>query len=148
MNIDPLQILLVDDDETDRRIFQEAIAEIKIKCVVHTVNNGMELISYLNKPNITIPDLVLLDLNIPVKNSIECLKEIRSKSKFNIMTVAIYSTSESAIEIAETFLYGANVHITIHKDFNVLKQLLNIVVSTTHLYRGDTLSRKNFILKI
>jgi CheY-like chemotaxis protein len=64
---DPLHVLLADDDETDRLIFKEAFEELKIKTIVHTVNNGEQLMDYLNKKDSHLPHLPFLDLNMPRK---------------------------------------------------------------------------------
>jgi CheY-like chemotaxis protein len=144
----PLKILLADDDESDRLLFKEAFGELKIKTVVHTVNNGMQLMEYLTKKDAALPHLVFLDLNMPRKNGLECLKEIRSIEKFKEIPIAIYSTSASKNDIEETFRNGANVYIKKPSDFNILKQLLEKVVSAAHLYRDPSFNIEKFLMKI
>ena len=92
MKNDPFHILLVDDDESDRLIFKEALEEMEIKPIVHTANNGMELMAYLTKTDARLPNLLFLDLNMPRKNGLECLKEIRNNEKLKDIYIAIYST--------------------------------------------------------
>jgi CheY-like chemotaxis protein len=144
----PLMILLADDDESDRLLFKEAFGELKIKSVVHTVNNGRQLMDYLRKKDATLPHLIFLDLNMPRKNGLECLKEIRSNEKFKKIPIAIYSTSAFKIDIDETFSNGANVYIKKPSDFNILKQLLTKVVSTARLYQNPSFSIETFLLRI
>ena len=67
MNHDALHILLAEDDDDDRLFFKDAIEEIKVKTVVTMVNDGVELMEYLQKPNVHLPHLVFLDLNMPRK---------------------------------------------------------------------------------
>lgn len=148
MNNEPFHILLADDDEGDRLIFQEALEELEIKPIVQTVNNGMELMAYLTKKNARLPHLIFLDLNMPRKNGLECLKEIRSNEKLKDVPIAIYSTSYNEKDMEETFRNGANVYITKPDDFNILKQLLYKAVAATHLYHGNSFNRTNFLLKI
>ena len=107
----PLLILLADDDESDRLLFKEAFGDLKIESVVHTVNNGMQLMDYFTKKDAVLPHLIFLDLNMPRKNGLACLKEIRSMEKFAAIPIAIYSTSASQNDIEETFRNGANVYI-------------------------------------
>lgn len=85
MSNKPLNILLADDDEDDRLFFKEALENIKIKTVVTTVNDGIELMEYLNKSDIKYPDIVFLDLNMPRKNGIQCLEEIRKDKNLKIL---------------------------------------------------------------
>lgn len=88
-----LKILLADDDDDDRLFFKEALEDIKIKTKVHTVNDGTALMEHLNQPGIPLPDMLFLDLNMPKKNGIQCLEEIRKDQRFKELTIAIYSTS-------------------------------------------------------
>jgi CheY-like chemotaxis protein len=148
MNNDPLFILLADDDEADRLLFTEAFSEIKIKTVVVTVNNGEELMQWLHEEHTRLPHLIFLDLNMPRKNGLQCLKEIRSDEKLKNISVAIYSTSDSPKDIKETFLNGANIYITKPADFNTLKQVLEKAVLTAYQYQDKDMKKERFLLKI
>ena len=148
MNNKPFHILLADDDESDRLLFTEDFLELKIKTIAHTVNNGIELMEWLNMKNIHLPHLLFLDLNMPRKNGLQCLKEIRSNKKLKDISIAIYSTSDSEKDMEETFLNGANVYITKPNDFELLKQLLEKAVMAAFQYQGKTMKRENFLLRI
>lgn len=148
MKNEPFLILIADDDEADRMVFAEAFSELKIKTVVRTVNDGMQLMKWLSEREPPLPHFLFLDLNMPRKNGLECLKEIREGEKLKDIFVAIYSTSDSEDDIEETFLSGANVYITKPSNFNVLKQLLHKVVSATFIYEGNTFNRKNFLMRV
>lgn len=145
---DPLLILLADDDEGDRILFSEAFSELKIKTKVQTVNNGVQLMDWLNCPENPLPHFLFLDLNMPRKNGLECLREIRKDKRIKDIFVAIYSTSDNEKDMEETFLNGANVYIAKPSDYNVLKQLLYKAVSATLIYEGNTFNRNNFLLRI
>jgi CheY-like chemotaxis protein len=148
MEIEPIRILLADDDESDRLLFTEAFAELKIKTTVYTTNNGVELMERLNMKDLRLPHLIFLDLNMPLKNGLECLKEIRSDEKLKDISIAIYSTSENEKDVEETFVNGANVYITKPNNFGTLKQVLQKAVLYSHLYHDKSMNRENFILKI
>lgn len=141
-------ILLADDDESDRLLFTEAFSELKIKTTVHTVNNGIQLMEWLNTKSNHLPDLLFLDLNMPRKNGLECLKEIRSNEKLKDISIAIYSTSDNEKDMEETFLNGANIYITKPNNFTILKQVLGKAVMTAYRYRDQTMKRENFLLRI
>jgi CheY-like chemotaxis protein len=144
----PFHILLADDDEADRLLFTDAFSELKIETVVQTVNNGVQLMEYLRKKEKPLPQLLFLDLNMPRKNGLQCLMEIRGNEKLKDISVAIYSTSNSEKDIEETFLHGANIYIHKPADFNILKQVLEKAVRTTIQYKDETMNRDNFLLRI
>lgn len=148
MNTSPLNIILAEDDESDRINFSEAIGESRIKTSVHIVNDGVELMEYLEKKNTILPDLLFLDLNMPRKNGLQCLKEIRADEKFQNISVAIYSTSSTEQDIMDTFLQGANVYIRKPNNFAKLKEALDSVVRAASMYRDPPFNISNFVLKI
>jgi CheY-like chemotaxis protein len=148
MNSGSLKIVLADDDENDRSIFREALDEININTSVHTVNDGVELMDYLQNVDQPLPDLLFLDLNMPRKNGIQCLKEIRGTERLNGIAIAIYSTSAADKDVNDTFDGGANVYIKKPNDFTLLKKVLNQVAVTASVYRNPPFNIGNFILKL
>ena len=148
MNHDALHILLAEDDDDDRLFFKDAIEEIKVKTVVTMVNDGVELMEYLHNPNIHLPHLVFLDLNMPRKNGMQCLKEIRSNHKLKELSIAVYSTSALEKDIEETFINGANIYIKKPNDFEVLKNILAKVITINWQYHTSGLNKENFLLNI
>ncbi|MBK8702340.1 MAG: response regulator [Saprospiraceae bacterium] len=148
MNDEPFHILLADDDEGDRLLFEVAFSELKIKTVVHTVNNGIQLMEYLNMKDVSLPHLLFLDLNMLPKNGLECLKEIKSNANLKDIFIAIYSTSDNEKDIEETFYNGANIYLAKPYDFNMLKQALEKAVHMASQYQDQTMKRENFLLRI
>jgi CheY-like chemotaxis protein len=143
-----LHILLADDDEDDRLFFKQAIEVAKIKTIVTTVNNGEALMNHLYDPETVLPHLLFLDLNMPLKSGIECLKEIRKNNKFNDLLIAIYSTSSANQDVEQTFINGANVYIKKPDDFNALKKILAKVITINWQYHTAGLNKENFLLSI
>ncbi len=148
MNTEELHILLADDDDDDRLFFKDAINEIKVKTKVTLVNDGEQLMAYLNTPNIILPNVIFLDLNMPIKGGMQCLKEIRSNEKLKNLSVAIYSTSASDEDIEETFVKGANIYIKKPNDFVDLKRVLSEVITLNWQYYTCGLNKENFLLSI
>lgn len=148
MSDEPLRILLADDDEADRLLFKEAISELKIRTVVHSVNDGIDLMDALAVENQPLPQLLFLDLNMPRKDGMECLKEIRANEKYNDISIAIFSTSGTDVDMEETFLNGANVYIHKPNDFGSLKKLLERAVQVTYIYQEPPFSKENFLMKV
>jgi CheY-like chemotaxis protein len=148
INNDALYIVLAEDDEDDRLFFKEALQEIKVKTVITFVNDGSRLMNYLNQPDIRLPHVVFLDLNMPVKSGMECLVEIRRNSRLKDLAIVIYSTSASEEDIEEAFVNGANIYIKKPNDFSMLKSTLAKVVNLNWQYHTLGLKKENFLLSI
>lgn len=148
MQNDYIIITLADDDEDDRLFFTDAFDELKISTVVNTVNNGKELLDFLNKPETVLPNIIFLDLNMPIMNGIDCLKIIKENDKFKDIAIAIYSTSSSDKDVENTFILGANVYIKKPSNFNDLKKILSEVVITNWQYHTSGLNKDNFLLRL
>ncbi|AJR04677.1 response regulator [Siansivirga zeaxanthinifaciens] len=148
MQNEHIHIILADDDEDDRLFFTEAFDELKINTKVQTYKDGVYLMDYLNSESCIIPQVLFLDLNMPRKNGMECLKEIKENSKFKDMAIAIYSTSASEEDIENTFVYGANIYIKKPNSFKLLKKTLNQVVTINWQYHTNSLNKDNFLLRL
>ncbi|MEK8180085.1 response regulator [Flavobacterium buctense] len=143
-----IHIILADDDEDDRLFFTDAFDELKINTKVNTFNDGVELMNYLNQPEAILPNVLFLDLNMPRKNGIECLDEIKKNDRFNDIAIAIFSTSSSEEHIEETFVRGANIYIKKPSDFATLKKVLSDVVTINWQYYTSGLNKDNFLLRL
>lgn len=148
MRPSPLHIMLADDDEDDRLFFKEAFEEVKIDYNITTFNDGSQLMQHLFKEENPLPDIIFLDLNMPRKSGIECLKEIRDNERLKNISVAIYSTSSSEQDIEDTFVSGANVYIRKPNDFSMLKKILSDVVHINWQYITDGFNKDSFILSL
>lgn len=143
-----ISIVLADDDEDDRLFFKEAIEQLNLNSDLNLVENGNELMKYLEDLNSPLPDLVFLDLNMPRKGGLECLREIRSSKKLKGLTVAIYSTSSSEEDIEECFVRGANIYINKPNNFESIKSVLFKVISTNYQYNTSSLNKDNFVMVV
>jgi len=145
---DPIQIFLADDDEDDRNFFNEAITELKMESRVTTFKDGKDLMDYLEKPESRLPHILFLDLNMPCKTGFDCLKEIRTNSRFKDVSIAIYSTSSSEKDIEETFVGGANIYIKKPNDFSKLKKVIKDVVNINWQFHSSGLNKETFFFSI
>ena len=141
-----LHILLADDDEDDREMLREAIENSRVDIALHNFDDGEKLMTHLSTCNGNVPDMIFLDLNMPRKNGMECLTEIRTNKKFNNTVIAIYSTSSAEKDIDGTFHAGANIYIRKPKDYEVLKKAIADVLSTNWQYHTSKLNRENFVM--
>lgn len=143
-----IRIILADDDEDDRLFFTDAFDEIKINTLVTTFKHGQALLDFLNHPESVLPNIIFLDLNMPILNGIECLKQIKKNDKFKDIAIAIYSTSSSEKDVENTFVLGANIYIKKPSDFNALKKTLSEVVTINWQYHTNGLNKDNFLLRM
>ena len=148
MQKDFILITLADDDEDDRMFFTDAFEELKINTVVNTVNDGVALMNFLKAAETVLPNIIFLDLNMPLKSGIECLKEIKANPKFKDIVIAIYSTSSSEEDIENTFVLGANIYIKKPNNFGKLKEILSEVVTLNWQYITSGLNKDNFLLRM
>jgi CheY-like chemotaxis protein len=145
---DPMHILLADDDEDDRAFFSEAIMELKMDNKLTLFKDGKGLMDYLVHPDIKLPHILFLDLNMPGKTGIDCLKEIRANTRFKDVSVAIYSTSSSEKDIEDTFIEGANIYIKKPNDFSMLKKVIKEVINMNWQFHTSGLNIETFFFSI
>jgi CheY-like chemotaxis protein len=145
---DPMHILLADDDEDDRAFFSEAIMELKMDNKLTLFKDGKGLMDYLVDPDIKLPHILFLDLNMPGKTGIDCLKEIRANTRFKDVSVAIYSTSSSEKDIEDTFIEGANIYIKKPNDFSMLKKVIKEVINMNWQFHTSGLNIETFFFSI
>ncbi|MUH35573.1 response regulator [Zobellia amurskyensis] len=143
-----LNIALADDDEDDRMLFSEAIEDISIRTKLSLFNHGQELMDYLNLPNVILPNLIFLDLNMPIKNGMQCLKEIRQNPDLKDLCIAIYSTSSSERDIEETFLNGANIYLNKPNNFGKLQDSVERILQLNWQYHTSNLNKDTFLFRI
>ena len=148
MTTEHINICLADDDEDDRLFFTEAFDELRINTKVQTFNDGVALMDYLNNDDSILPNVLFLDLNMPRKNGVECLLEIKQNEKLNDIAIAIYSTSSSEDHIEETFINGANIYIKKPNDFEKLKKILSEIVTINWQYHTSGLNKENFLMRM
>lgn len=142
-----IEILLVDDDADDRATFADALSELKINTNLTLLEDGRNLLEYLENCE-KMPDILFLDLNMPYKSGVDCLKEIRELSKYNDLSIAIYSTSSTDKDIEDTFIYGANIYIKKPNNFANLKKVLGDVVNMNFQFHNSGLNKETFLLNV
>jgi CheY-like chemotaxis protein len=130
-------ILLVDDDLDDHWIFREAIDEINKEIKCSTALNGKEALQLmkLSPP----PDIIFLDLNMPVMNGVEFLTTLKTSDKYKSIPVIIFSTSIQPRDIQKTKELGANLYFT--KPFEYKK-----LVSKLEHFLRDGISESEYVL--
>ncbi|MBF0306423.1 MAG: response regulator [Alphaproteobacteria bacterium] len=115
--IPPFEILLVEDEPGDIDLIKIALAEGRFICHVTTAMNGVEAMDILNKApglhdNAPTPDLVLLDLNMPLMNGKEVLKAMKADPKLARIPVVVLTTSDVERDVLASYDLGAAGFVT------------------------------------
>lgn len=148
MSKPPMHIFLVDDDLDDRLFFEEAIQCLDMNVSLEMFSGGQELIEYFQDKAKRLPDLLFLDLNMPVVDGMECLEKIRGKDHLKEIIVAIYSTSASEKDIEETFIKGANIYIQKPNNFDQLKKSIKKILQLNWHYHLTNLDKEAFLFRL
>jgi len=125
-----IAILLVEDNPADVRLTQEAIKEGKVRNTMYAVNDGVEALAFLRRTgkyaSAAVPDLVLLDLNLPKKSGLEVLAEIKLDEELKHIPIVILTTSQAEQGIVRSYDLHANAYVTKPVD---LQQFIDVVRS-------------------
>jgi CheY-like chemotaxis protein len=123
-----LNILFVDDDTDESYLFNEALEHSGLQINLSRARDGNDLLSYLKEE--PLPDLVFIDLNMPYKDGLEALSEIRKEPKYQNLPLVIYSTTKNQLQIDSSYKYGANLFVVKPNNFDdmvqVVKKVCNI----------------------
>jgi CheY-like chemotaxis protein len=122
-------IIVAEDDADDRYLMQTALGETGFTENVTFVDNGVELIHYLEAIEETptethLPRLILLDLNMPKMDGREVLKKIKSHDHFKKIPVVVFSTTKNQMEVKRCYDLGANTYIVKPVSYDVLVETM------------------------
>lgn len=110
-----IDILMVEDSPTDVDLLKEAMEETKIRNTIHVVSDGVEAMQYLQGKMDSVdgflPDLILLDLNLPRKDGREVLTEIKNDPRLRSIPVVVLTSSKAQEDIAKSYNLYANCYI-------------------------------------
>lgn len=140
-------IALADDDVDDREIFSDVCADINHNLKVLLFENGLELINHLNRPDVEIPILLFLDINMPVKNGFETLSVLRESTKFENMCIVMYSTSIIRADVDRAKELGASVYLQKPYDFAKLNANIREILDTEWQTPCEQLAEEHFLIR-
>lgn len=137
----PIHILLVEDNEGDIVLTTEAFESAKIMNQLSVVKDGKEAIDFLTQQgkhaDASIPDLMLLDVNLPKKNGHEVLQFIKSNETLKQLPVIMLTTSSSENDVLKAYKNYVNCYITkpveIDMFMDVISKIENFWISIVHL---------------
>jgi len=127
----PFTIVLADDDEDDRLLAQDAMAAAGSHYACTTVSDGQELLDFLRhsgKYEITkampLPSVILLDLNMPILDGRETLKQLKQDPVLSSIPVVILSTSANDEDIQQGYHLGASSYMIKPTEFSTLVDMM------------------------
>lgn len=122
-------IFLADDDADDCFLFEDALKAIEIPTHLTTAQDGVELMKLLHPAADNLPYALFLDLNMPRKNGLQCLAEIKRHEKLKFLDVIILSTSFQHDVANQLFSLGAKYCVRKPPDFNLFKALIRRILT-------------------
>jgi CheY-like chemotaxis protein len=129
MNAELISVLLVEDDPGDVMLIREAFADHKVGNGLSVVSDGVEAMRYVRGEgeysDREWPDLVLLDLNLPRKNGVEVLAEIKGDENLATIPVIVLTTSEAEEDVMRSYRLHANAFITKPVDFERFREIVH-----------------------
>jgi len=142
----PFWIVLTDDDEDDREIFQNALEEVSPETRLILFENGADLLDALKQENNKLPDILFLDINMPVKNGFDTLAAIRQSEKLAGLCIIMYSTSDNGADIEKAQHAGANGYVQKPYSHKNLKAVLTKILAMDWKNPCEVLDEQNFVL--
>jgi len=132
--VNPITILIADDDEDDRLLAEDALRESSLANNLKFVEDGEQLMDYLKQRGefsdpikAPRPGLILLDLNMPRKDGREALREIKSDPNLRSIPVIVLTTSKAQEDVLKTYDLGVNSFITKPVTFDSLVDLMQLL---------------------
>ena len=127
-----INVLLVDDDQEDLDLTLEVLEMTKMKLNIEIARDGVEAVEFLNKvydeEKRKLPDLILLDLNMPRMSGHEVLQYIKGNERFRTIPVVVLTTSKSETDIANSYAAGVSCFVTKPvglKEFQIVVEAVN-----------------------
>lgn len=139
------EILLVEDNEDDIFLTRKAFEMSKFHANLNVLTRGEYVMDYLNKVgdyiDKPIPDIILLDLNLPKLNGIEVLNMIKTHQKFKVIPVIMLTTSEDELDVKNSYLGHSNSYIrkpvTFRRFQEVISQIEEFWFTVVKLFPDD-----------
>lgn len=143
----PKHIFLAEDDEDDRFLFNEALSLVEESATLTFACNGLELMKTLKEPMAPLPDVIFIDLNMPLKNGYECLSEIRKDGNgIKNLPIVVLTTSSSQKNIDMAYEMGASYYAVKPGTFDGLKTVIGKAIKSVQQPLLSRPDKKDFVL--
>ena len=125
--VKPLNILLIEDDIDDIELLEEALNGNNVKYKLEVVMEGDMVYSHISTSQ-NLPEIIILDFNLPKVHGRDVLKQIKSSEKFNKIPLVVLTTSSSKEDVEYAYSLGANKFITKPTTLEEFNQAISIIV--------------------
>jgi CheY-like chemotaxis protein len=136
-------VLLADDDEDDRTLFTEAVKVVSPEIKVTLAENEPSLLIFLDSE--VVPEVIFLDVNMPIKSGLDCLRAIKTNINYINSAVVMYSTSANIKDIDAAYNEGADFYIIKPSNYTLLIEILRSLFETLGSKRNFH-SRESFLI--
>ena len=131
MNNRPIEILLAEDNPADAKLTVEGFRDAAVAHNITVLNDGQQVLDHLNRErqdlDCLLPDLIILDLNMPKKTGHEVLAELKSDAELSLIPVLILTASDSESDILKAYRLKANAYLTKPIDFAEFTRLVRSI---------------------
>jgi CheY-like chemotaxis protein len=141
----PKVVLFIDDDADDRAIFSEATSLVDPTIQRLYATNGLEALQLLSQENAVIPDLIFLDINMPVMNGLECLVELKQMEALRHTPIIICSTSIYTGDQEQFEAQGADFYLVKPNTLLKMSTALQFVFSKYQNKKVSALAQKALV---
>lgn len=114
-------VFLIDDDCDDREIFEESLTSLNLDLNYVEAKNGAEALKKLQQSDFTKPDIIFLDLNMPIMDGRQFLIEVKKHTQYGDIPVIIYSTSSNDVDVRFAYDNKASMFMTKQYSLDLLK---------------------------
>ncbi|WP_340239342.1 response regulator [Emticicia soli] len=123
-------IVLAEKDAEYQEIFQEALEEMSLPTTLTIVNDGKELMDKLKAAQSSTYNVVVLDVNIPKKSGIQCLKEIRKNNRWNNTFSVVLTSDKNRNQVEKAYGAGANLFLTKPDSYNAYLETIRRILTS------------------
>jgi chemotaxis family two-component system response regulator Rcp1 len=130
-NDDPIEILLVEDNPADAILMREALRDATVRNNLHVVGDGEDAMAFLRHQDryadAVVPDLIMLDLNLPKRDGRSVLREIKEDPELKRIPVVVVTSSQAEEDILGSYDLHANCYVTKPVDFDQFIKLMQTI---------------------
>lgn len=139
--LEPVDVLLVEDDPGDVLMTREAFEHYRIRNPLYVVGDGEQAMQFLRRDgeftDVPRPGLILLDLNLPRRNGLEVLADLKSDTELLSIPVVVLTTSQAEEDVLRSYALHANAYISKPVDFDkfidVIRQINKFFLTLVQL---------------